>query len=305
MNDLFNEISKLNTEQINPRSFNIDIAPTSEILKIINYEDKTVAFAVEKELPFIEIAVDEIYKRLSEGGRLLYFGAGTSGRLGVVDAAECPPTFGTKPEMVQGFIAGGEQAMFVAQEGAEDSVEDGRQQIELHNITKKDVVCGIAASGRTPWVKGVLQEAKANGIYTIFLNTIGRKQSKELNIDVDCLVSPEVGAEVVMGSTRMKSGTAQKLVLNMLTTAVMIKMGKTYNNIMVDLQMTNAKLKERAKRTIMMICEIEYTQAEELLQQSNYHVKSAIVMNFTSCDFPTAQELLSKSNGFVKKAIKS
>lgn len=305
MRDLFNEISKLNTEQVNPNSVNIDIAPTSEILKIINDEDKTVAFAVEKELPFIEIAVDEIYKRLSEGGRLLYFGAGTSGRLGVVDAAECPPTFGTNPEMVQGFIAGGEQAMFVAQEGAEDSVEDGKKQIEIHNITIKDVVCGIAASGRTPWVKGVLMEAKANGIYTIFINTIGRKQSKELNIDVDCLISPEVGAEVIMGSTRMKSGTAQKLVLNMLTTAVMIKMGKTYNNIMVDLQMTNAKLKERAKRTVMMICDINYVQAEALLQKSNYHVKSAIVMNFKNCDFPTAQELLYKSNGFVKKAIKS
>lgn len=305
MNDLFNEISKLNTEQVNPNSINIDISSTSEILRIINNEDKTVAYAVEKELPFIEKAVDEVHYRISNGGRLLYFGAGTSGRLGVVDAAECPPTFGTSPEMVQGFIAGGEKAMFVAQEGAEDSIEDGRKQIELLNITQNDVVCGIAASGRTPWVKGVLQEAKANDIYTIFLNTIGRKQSKELNIDVDCLISPEVGAEVVMGSTRMKSGTAQKLVLNMLTTAVMIKMGKTFNNIMVDLQMTNAKLKERAKRTVMMICDIDYSNAEELLQQSNYHVKSAIVMNFKNCDYPSAQELLSKSNGFVKKAINS
>ncbi len=305
MRDLFNEISKLNTERVNPNSVNIDISSTSEILKIINDEDKIIAFAVEKELPFIEIAVDEIYKRLSVGGRLFYFGAGTSGRLGVVDAVECPPTFGTNPDMVQGFIAGGEQAMFVAQEGAEDSVEDGRKQIDIHNITQNDIVSGIAASGRTPWVKGVLMEAKANGIYTIFINTIGRKQSKELNIDVDCLISPEVGAEVIMGSTRMKSGTAQKLVLNMLTTAVMIKMGKTYNNIMVDLQMTNAKLKERAKRTVMMICDIDYVQAEALLQKSNYHVKSAIVMNFKNCDFPTAQELLYKSNGFVKKAIKS
>ncbi len=305
MNDLFNEISKLNTEQFNPNSVDIDIASTSGILKMINDEDKTVAYSVEKEIPFIEIAVDEIYIRLSNGGRLLYFGAGTSGRLGVVDAAECPPTFGTNQDMVQGFIAGGMDAMFVAQEGAEDSIEDGRKQIEIHNITQKDVVCGIAASGRTPWVKGVLQETKAKGIYTIFVNTIGRQQSKELNINVDCLISPNVGAEVIMGSTRMKSGTAQKLVLNMLSTAVMIKMGKTYNNIMVDLQMTNAKLKERAKRTVMMICDIDYKQAEALLQQSNYHVKSALVMHFTSCDFPTAQELLIKSNGFVKKAIKS
>lgn len=305
MNDLFNEISKLNTEQVNPNSVNIDIASTSDILKMINDEDKQVAFAVEKELPYIEIAVNEIYKRLSIGGRLLYFGAGTSGRLGVVDAAECPPTFGTSPEMIQGFIAGGLDAMFVAQEGAEDSLEDGKKQIEILNITSDDVVCGIAASGRTPWVKGVLLQAKQNGIYTIFINTIGRQQSSELNIEVDCLISPKVGAEVIMGSTRMKSGTAQKLVLNMLSTAVMIKMGKTYNNIMVDLQMTNAKLKERAKRTVMMICEIDYAEAEALLEKSNYHVKSAIIMYFKDTDYQTAKQLLDNSNGFVKKALLS
>lgn len=303
MNKLFNEISKLNTEQVNPNSINIDISSTEDILKIINTADSLVAQAVADEIKSITQAVDIIHSKLSTGGRLLYFGAGTSGRLGVLDAAECPPTFGTKPEMIQGIIAGGKEAMFVAQEGAEDSFSDGENQINELNITDKDVVCGIAASGRTPFVLGVLAKAKSQNIKTIFINTIGHEQSKELNIDVDCLISVKVGPEVIMGSTRMKSGTAQKLVLNMMSTAVMVKMGKTYNNIMVDLQMTNAKLIERAKRTVMMICEIDYEQSTILLEASKYHVKSAIVMNFTECDLQTAQTKLSESNGFVKKAI--
>jgi N-acetylmuramic acid 6-phosphate etherase len=209
--------------------------------------------------------------------------------------------------MIKGIIAGGKEAMFVAQEGAEDSYSDGENQIELLNITDNDIVCGIAASGRTPFVLGVLAKAKSQNIKTIFINTIGHQQSKELysklNVEVDCLISINVGPEVIMGSTRMKSGTAQKLCLNMMSTAVMVKMGKTYNNIMVDLQMTNAKLKERAKRTVMMICNIDYEQASTLLEASNYHVKSAIVMNFLDCDMTTATTLLVKSNGFVKKAI--
>jgi N-acetylmuramic acid 6-phosphate etherase len=303
VNKLFNEISKLNTEQVNPNSINIDISSTEDILKIINTADSLVAQAVAEEIKSITQAVDIIHSKLSTGGRLLYFGAGTSGRLGVLDAAECPPTFGTKPEMIQGIIAGGKEAMFLAQEGAEDSFSDGENQINELNITDKDVVCGIAASGRTPFVLGVLAKAKSQNIKTIFINTIGHEQSKELNIDVDCLISVKVGPEVIMGSTRMKSGTAQKLVLNMLSTAVMVKMGKTYNNIMVDLQMTNAKLIERAKRTVMMICDIDYEQSTRLLEASNYHVKSAIVMNFTECDLQTAQTKLSESNGFVKKAI--
>lgn len=307
MNNLFNEISKLNTEQVNLDSIDIDIYSTEDILKTVNKEDAKVSEAVLSEIKNITIATDLIYSKLSKGGKLFYFGAGTSGRLGVLDSAECPPTFGTNPEMIQGIIAGGKEAMFVAQEGAEDSYSDGENQIEFLNITDKDIVCGIAASGRTPFVLGVLAKAKSQNIKTIFVNTIGHQQSKELysklNVEIDCLISINVGPEVIMGSTRMKSGTAQKLVLNMLSTAVMIKMGKTYNNIMVDLQMTNAKLKERAKRTVMMICDIDYEQASTLLEASNYHVKSAIVMNFTECDLQTAKAKLSESNGFVKKAI--
>lgn len=303
MNSLFEEISKLNTEQVNPNSINIDIANTSEILTIISNEDRIVADKVRNELPNITIAVDEIHKRLNLGGRLFYFGAGTSGRLGILDAAECPPTFGTNPDMIQGIMAGGREAVFKAKEGAEDSYQDGAEQISLLKLSSNDVVFGIAASGRTPFVRGVIDEAIKNNIYSIFLNTIGHNQTGDLGIKADCIISVEVGPEVIMGSTRMKSGTAQKLVLNMISTAVMVKMGKTYNNIMVDLQMTNAKLKERAKKTIMLICEIDYTSATKLLEQSNYHVKSAIVMKKRNCTYSEAKSLLNKSNGFVKKAI--
>lgn len=303
MNSLFEEISKLNTEQVNPNSINIDIANTSEILTIINNEDRIVADRVQTELPNITIAVDEIHKRLKIGGRLFYFGAGTSGRLGILDAAECPPTFGTNPEMIQGIMAGGLDAVFKAQEGAEDSYQNGQEQIELLEINNNDIVFGIAASGRTPFVRGVIDEAMKCNIYTIFLNTIGHKQVAELGLNADCIISVEVGPEVIMGSTRMKSGTAQKLVLNMISTAVMVKMGKTYNNIMVDLQMTNAKLKERAKKTIMLICNINYNDATLILEKSNYHVKSAIVMFNKNCTLADAKSLLEKNNGFVKKAI--
>lgn len=303
MSKLFEEISKLNTEQINPNSINIDISSTEDILKIINKEDKTVAQKVEDEIKNISIAVDEIHKRIKKGGRLFYFGAGTSGRLGILDAAECPPTFGTDPEMIQGIMAGGKDAVFKAKEGAEDSIEDGKAQINLLDLNKNDIVFGIAASGRTPFVRGVIEQAMADGIYTIFLNTIGHKQTKELGLKADCIISVEVGPEVIMGSTRMKSGTAQKLVLNMISSAVMIKMGKTYNNIMVDLQMTNAKLKERAKKTVMMICEIDYDSASDLLERSNYHVKSAIIMQKKNCTLQEAKALLDQNDGFVKKAI--
>ena len=303
MSNLFDEISKLNTEQVNPNSINIDIADTAEILTIINDEDRLVAEKVNNEIPNISIAVDEIYNRISRGGRLFYFGAGTSGRLGILDAAECPPTFGTDPEIIQGIMAGGKDAVFKAKEGAEDSFDDGKAQINLLELTKNDIVFGIAASGRTPFVRGVIKQAMTEGIYTIFLNTIGHKQTNELGLKADCIISVEVGPEVIMGSTRMKSGTAQKLVLNMISTAVMIKMGKTYNNIMVDLQMTNAKLKERAKKTIMMICKIDYDSATALLESSNFHVKSAIVIHEKKCTLQEAKSLLDKNNGFVKKAI--
>lgn len=300
-NQLFYEISNLSTEQRNKKSKDIDYASTAEILKIINNEDKTVPLAVEKELPYIEKAVDKIVKAIKKGGRLLYFGAGTSGRLGVVDASECPPTFGTKPEMVQGFIAGGKAAMFVAQEGAEDFEENGAKDVLDAKVNSNDVVCGIAASRRTPYVIGAVKKAKELGATTLYITCTPRET---FNIDeVDIPICPYVGPEVVMGSTRMKSGTAQKLVLNMLTTTSMVRLGKTYENMMIDLQMTNKKLVERAKRIVMTITGVDYEEATKYLEASNYHVKSALVMILANVSFEEAKERLKKADGFVRKAL--
>ncbi|PID62421.1 MAG: N-acetylmuramic acid 6-phosphate etherase [Ignavibacteriae bacterium] len=301
-NKLFNEISNLATEQRNEKSKNIDFASTREILEIINNEDKTVPLAVEKEIPYIEKAVDKIIESMKKGGRLLYFGAGTSGRLGVVDASECPPTFGTEPELVQGFIAGGEAAMFVAQEGAEDLEENGAADVEKINVTEKDVVCGIAASRRTPYVVGAVKKAKELGAATLYI-TCTPRETFNIN-EVDIPICPYVGPEVVMGSTRMKSGTAQKLVLNMLTTTTMVRLGKTYENMMIDLQMTNKKLVERAKRIVMTITGLDYDEAGKYLDKADYHVKTALVMILAEVDVKEAKERLNKSEGFVRQAIK-
>jgi len=298
---LFSEIANLTTEQRNPRSMEIDAADTAEILKIINEEDKTVPIAVEKELPYIEEAVEIIVKALKNGGRLLYFGAGTSGRLGVVDASECPPTFGTPFGLIEGFIAGGKEAMFRAQEGAEDYEENGAKDVVKASITDKDVVCGIAASRRTPYVVGAVKKAKELGAKTLYITCNPRE---DFNIEeVDVAICPYVGPEVIMGSTRMKSGTAQKLVLNMLTTTSMIRMGKVYENMMIDLQMTNKKLVERSKRIVMTITGVSYEDAAEYLKKANGHVKTALVMIRAGVSAIEAKDRLNKSGGFVRKAI--
>jgi len=298
---LFQEIASLATEQRNPHSMEIDACSTLEILKIINDEDKLVPLAVEQELPYIERAVDLIVKAFKNGGRLLYFGAGTSGRLGVVDASECPPTYGTLPEMVQGFIAGGKEAMFVSQEGAEDHEENGAADILKANVTAKDVVCGIAASKRTPYVLGAVKKAKELGAATLYVTCNPR--SKFDIKEVDVAICPYVGPEVVMGSTRMKSGTAQKLVLNMLTTSAMIRMGKVYENMMIDLQMTNKKLVERAKRIVMTITGVDYDTATSFLVKAEWHVKSALVMIKASVSLEEAHKRLAVADGFVRKAV--
>lgn len=299
--NLFDEISKLSTEQRNPNSMDIDARSTKEILEIINNEDKTVPFAVETEIPYIEQAVELIVNSLKNGGRLLYFGAGTSGRLGVVDASECPPTFGTPFGMIEGFIAGGKNAMFKAVEGAEDFEENGAKDVLNANVNNKDVVCGIAASRRTPYVIGAVKKAKELGAKTLFITCNPRS---EFNIkEVDVAICPYVGPEVIMGSTRMKSGTAQKLVLNMLTTTSMIRMGKVYENMMIDLQMTNKKLVERSKKIVMTITGVSYEQAAEYLEKANGHVKSALVMIKANVDFEEAKKRLELSDGFVRKAI--
>jgi len=304
MNDrkkLFEEISSLSTEQRNVNSMNIDNESISGILKIINNEDKTVAYAVEKELSYIEKAVEIIVAALKNGGRLLYFGAGTSGRLGVVDASECPPTFGTPFGLIEGYIAGGKEAMFRAQEGAEDKEENGANDVISAKVKSKDVVCGIAASRRTPYVVGAIKKASQLGAKTLYITCTPRKSFNLNNVDVAICV--DVGPEVIMGSTRMKSGTAQKLVLNMLTTASMIRLGKVYENMMIDLQRTNKKLVERSKRIVMTITGVSYEEAEEYLVKSKGHVKSALVMILAKVDYNEAQLRLQKADGFVRKAI--
>jgi N-acetylmuramic acid 6-phosphate etherase len=301
--DLFIEIASLETEQKNPRTENIDIASTRKILEMINDEDLTVASVVRKEIPNIAKAVAQIVESFKAGGRLFYFGAGTSGRLGIVDAAECPPTFGTNPKMVQGVIAGGHKAVFIAQEGAEDKPENGAKEIIQRKIKPPDVVCGIAASGRTPFVKGALAEARKRGIFTILIATVPKKKAIENGILADVMICPVVGPEVITGSTRMKSGTAQKLVLNMLTTASMVRLGKTLGNVMVDLQLTNAKLKERAKRILMTLADVDYDTAEKTLKESDGHVKTALVMLLADVDVEQAKKRLRKAGGFIKKAI--
>ncbi|MBI3123468.1 MAG: N-acetylmuramic acid 6-phosphate etherase [Ignavibacteriales bacterium] len=298
---LFDEISALSTEQRNKNSMNIDNESISGILKIINNEDKTIPFAVEEELPYIEKAVEIIVHALKNGGRLLYFGAGTSGRLGVVDASECPPTFGTPFGLIEGYIAGGKEAMFRAQEGAEDKEENGAHDVIKAEVNNKDVVCGIAASRRTPYVIGAIKEAHKLGAKTLYVTCTPRSTFNIENVDVAICVN--VGQEVIMGSTRMKSGTAQKLVLNMLTTASMIRMGKVYENMMIDLQMTNKKLVERSKKIVMTITGVSYEEAQKYLNEAGGHVKTALVMILANVNLAEAKMRLDKADGFVRKAI--
>jgi len=299
---LFEQLSALLTEQRNPDTMTIDLANSYEIVNMINSEDEKVAGQVKSKLHIIGAAVETIASKIKENGRLLYFGAGTSGRLGVLDAAECPPTFGTTPEQVQGFIAGGKEAMYVAQEGAEDSVNEGRKEIKRLKVSDKDVVVGLAASGRTPYVHGVVQEAKERGAITIFITTVSADQV-DISEDVDYMIDVPVGPEVVMGSTRMKSGTAQKMVLNMLSTGAMIRLGKVYENVMVDLQLTNKKLEERAKRIVMLLTDCSYETAEKVLNEADGHVKTAMVMVLTNSSKEEARRRLKNNDGFVRASI--
>ena len=300
--ELFNQLSTLLTEQRNPDTQTIDLANSLEIVTSINREDKKVAKRIESRLNVIADTVETIASKIRYGGRLLYFGAGTSGRLGVLDAAECPPTFGTDPELVQGFIAGGEEAMYVAQEGAEDSEQEGRDEADKRSITDNDVVVGLAASGRTPYVHGVIKEAKKRGAITVFITTVSADQV-DLAAEVDFMIDIPVGPEVVMGSTRMKSGTAQKMVLNMLSTGAMIRLGKVYENVMVDLQLSNKKLEERAKRIVMVLTDCSYDVAEDVLQETDGHVKTALIMILTNQSKEQARQRLEENDGFVRASL--
>lgn len=298
--ELSESLAKLLTEQRNPASMTMDRMGTEEILRLINAQDTLVPLAVEKEIPYITRAADLIVEAFRKGGRLFYFGAGTSGRLGVVDASECPPTFGTDPRLVVGVIAGGRAAMFQSQEGAEDNPAQARRDVDAHGVNAGDVVCGIAASRRTPYVVAAVTRARELGAKTLYVTTNPRA---DFDIDVDVAICPEVGPEVLMGSTRMKSGTAQKLVLNMLTTTAMVRLGKVYENMMVDLQLTNQKLVERSKRIVMMATGVDYARAEEVLNESKGHVKSAIVMIKANVPLDEAQRRIEAADGFVRGAI--
>ena len=299
--NLLQTLSTLITEQRNPNSMHVDSLSALEIVQLMNEEDKQVPLAIEKCLPQIAQAVECIVAAFQQGGRLVYIGAGTSGRLGVLDASECPPTFGVSPEMVKGIIAGGERALRHPIEGAEDSKAQAVVDLQTIHFSSKDVLVGIAASGRTPYVIGALEYAKSLGSVTVSIAS--NPNSAMANI-VDIAIDTVVGPEVLTGSSRLKSGTAQKLVLNMLTTASMILMGKCYQNLMVDVQASNEKLKARAIRIVMQATDCDKALAEETLKQADQNAKLAIMMILSGLDRVQAEALLEKHHGKLQLALK-
>ena len=298
--NLLQTLSTLITEQRNPNSMHVDSLSALEIVQLMNDEDKQVPLAIEKCLPQIAQAVEYIVAAFQQGGRLVYIGAGTSGRLGVLDASECPPTFGVSPEMVKGIIAGGERALRHPIEGAEDSKAQAVVDLQTIQFSSKDVLVGIAASGRTPYVIGALEYAKSLGSVTVSIAS--NPNSAMANI-VDIAIDTIVGPEVLTGSSRLKSGTAQKLVLNMLTTASMILMGKCYQNLMVDVQASNEKLKARAIRIVMQATDCDKALAEETLKQADQNAKLAIMMILSGLDCAQAEALLEKHQGKLQLAL--
>ena len=299
--NLLQTLSTLITEQRNLNSMNVDSLSALEIVQLMNEEDKQVPLAIEKCLPQIAQAVEHIVAAFQQGGRLVYIGAGTSGRLGVLDASECPPTFGVSPEMVKGIIAGGERALRHPIEGAEDSKTQAVVDLQTIQFSSKDVLVGIAASGRTPYVIGALEYAKSLGSVTVSIAS--NPNSAMANI-VDIAIDTVVGPEVLTGSSRLKSGTAQKLVLNMLTTTSMILMGKCYQNLMVDVQASNEKLKARAIRIVMQATDCDKALAEETLKQADQNAKLAIMMILSGLDRAQAEALLEKHHGKLQLALK-
>jgi len=289
------------TEHSNPRSKNIDRLSTQGIVDLINAEDMLVAPAVGKERGNIAAGVDMIVEHFHKGGRLFYVGAGTSGRLGVLDASECPPTFGVGPKLVQGIIAGGRRALVRAVEGAEDNANDGVVEVTKRGICEKDVVVGIAACGLTTYVRGALKQAMKIKAGTIFI-TCSRENIKDIPAQI--IINPVVGPEIITGSTRMKAGTATKLVLNILTTAAMVKMGKVYGNLMVDLNATNNKLKDRSQRIVVQMTGLSRAKAVKLLKEAQGKVKAAIVMHFRKVDLHQALAILDNCGQLLRKAIK-
>ena len=286
------------TESVNAKTINIDRCNTDKIVTLINNEDKTIAGSVYKEKKHIVSAIDLVYKKLSKGGRLFIAGAGTSGRLGVLEAAECPPTFGTTPGLVRAIIAGGEKAVWKSLEGAEDSLTDSKKQLLKAKIESRDVLIGVTASGDTPFVISALEFAREKKASTILL------AFNPVKIQVaDIIISPVLGPEVIIGSTRMKAGTATKMILNTITTAVMVKMGKTYQNLMVDVQPRSEKLRNRACRIVRELVNVSDKKAHSLLRASGWDVKLAVVMGIKNIPLSDARLLLEKNGGFLRKAL--
>ncbi|PHM28840.1 N-acetylmuramic acid 6-phosphate etherase [Xenorhabdus budapestensis] len=293
-------LNNLVTESRNPASAHIDELSTLDMLSVINDEDKKVAVAVEQTLPQVALVVDKVAEAFRQGGRLIYSGAGTSGRLGILDASECPPTYGTKPEQVVGLIAGGHQAILKAVENAEDNRQLGADDLRELHFNERDVLVGIAASGRTPYVLGAMEYAKSVGATVACISCNPDSPMTKL---ADITITPIVGSEVVTGSSRMKAGTAQKLVLNMITTGAMIRTGKVYGNLMVDVEATNAKLVERQKNIVMAATECSRETAEQALNACNGHCKTAIVMILSGISAEKARMLLTEHQGFIRPAI--
>jgi len=298
--ELINQLSKLSTEQINPETAHIDELSALEIVKKINQEDKRVALVIEKALPLISQAADIFAKTLKNKGRVFYIGAGTSGRLGVLDAAECPPTFGTDPEQIIGLISGGYDSLILSSEGAEDQSQDAITDLQNRELNANDFVIGIAASVRTPYTRAGLEYAHEVGCKTAFIIC---NESDMIPEGIDVVIPLPVGSEVITGSTRMKSGTAQKMALNMISTTAMVLLGKTYGNIMVDLKARSEKLKARSLRILIDLLGIEYDIAEKLLVSADGSVKTAIIMHKKDCSQAEALKMLDDNDGFIKKII--
>lgn len=294
------EINQLTTEKRNPNTMHLDQMSVGQVLELMNKEDQQVPKAIAEALGQIEAAVETIIQSLKAGGRLIYFGAGTSGRLGVLDAAECVPTFGVSQDLVVGLIAGGEKAMVEAVEGAEDSLTLAEEDFKKLNLNANDTVVGIAASGRTPYVIGGLQYAQSIGAKTV---SIACNQQAKISCFAQIPVEVDCGPEVLTGSTRLKAGTAQKLILNMLSTVSMIGIGKVYQNLMVDVQATNEKLEERSKRIIMAATECTYEDAARYFEAANQNVKVAIVMILTNLNAEEASQKINAANGFVNQVL--
>lgn len=301
---VFDEIEGLTTESIHPRSVDLDDFSVREILDFMNDEDAGVASAVRQVLPDVERAVELVLKSFRAGGRLIYVGAGTSGRLGILDAAECPPTFGSDPDQVVGCIAGGRDAVFRSQESAEDERQRGAKDLEALELTKVDAVIGITASRRTPYVLGALEYARSVGASTAFLICNPPAGLAKADRMADVVIAPVLGPEVIMGSTRLKAGTATKMILNLISTAAFVRSGKVYRGMMVDLKAWSQKLQARSRRVLMLAADLDYDRAGELLEKSGGSVKTAIVMALCGVKKAAAERMLTESDGFVRGTIK-